>query len=1127
LAAATASAQTVVTWGGGFPNDRFSVGSNWAGGAPPLNDGTETLQFTDNSDTYLYLDTPADFNGISLLDTGDYNGVEAVIQGRHALTLGAGGITTSGGCGSYFSITFDVPLVLSADQTWDEMGVAYVSITANRSISGAYALTLDGDGNFETLTLNSRHSTFTGGVTVAGTNSILAVGASSSGPAGAPTHGPLGTGPLTLGDGTTFATSTGSPITIANPVTIGDGTTGCPVTLGNPANQPVTAPSILTLTGPATLVGHTDPELAIDIGSDSTVTFAGDLTASTPSLWLDLSGGMNGNSVAIIQGSLTNVTGAALNNSLSVILDGAGPSQVAGLVDGIATGPSTYLGLGSGYAATGGVTAFLGYLRTTDSDTWFEGTLGFDTTSGAPAVFNDPIDLSNFAHDGSFVGLGSATTAILGPSAVITPPAGGNTYFFGGGGGTLTVQSPLQDVTEMSYTNLSLNPGNAPLTLILSGALSYTGSTSVSGAALIFDTALPSGSLNLSGGYVGVTANSGFSDANGNIQAFVGAFNSESSGVIGFDSLTGTATVTSNIAMPCGASGLFLGTATSVDYAGTITPAGGQYQFSGVKGGQVTVSSTLGDQCDTPYSVVIGLPSPIESVNPATGQMSVSSVTLAGDNSYSGGTILNSGYLYVTNGNSLGYGGLTVPSGGGGGWSGTLAVSPSADGPVSLQSNIQVGYGGLALNTGGSSTLTLTGTISDLSESSGRLGIFGPVDLEGANTYSGGTVINTSGATVTIGQDSGLGTGEVNAMNSTLVFASPSPVLNGLTISNSTATFAGSPVLDELRMTESTLTFNGAAATIDGLHSDAQRSGNVIALGDGTALTICTGEDEDDNSPSFHGTITGPSGSLTVTGGGTVDLRGNNTYGGGTTLSGQTLIIASNNSAVGSGPVTINSGSGVITNTGITLTNPITLNDGGGLGGYGTFSPGGMLTFANTSVIDPGSAGLGNNGPVPPTPGKLSFGGGTSITFGPGGIYYFSISDANGAPGTGYSTIDLAAGGGTLNLTSTAEAPFTIQLYSFDPSTNLSAPVPSFNPTQSYSWTLVSAASITGTFDPTYFTVDASSYFLNSTGTGNFFVSESGNDLMLNFTPVPEPSTWVLMAGGLWAIGAAIRRRRR
>jgi hypothetical protein len=37
----------------------------------------------------------------------------------------------------------------------------------------------------------------------------------------------------------------------------------------------------------------------------------------------------------------------------------------------------------------------------------------------------------------------------------------------------------------------------------------------------------------------------------------------------------------------------------------------------------------------------------------------------------------------------------------------------------------------------------------------------------------------------------------------------------------------------------------------------------------------------------------------------------------------------------------------------------------------------------------------------------------------------------------------------------------------------------------------------------------------------------SGPNLMLNFTPVPEPSTWALMATGLGALVAAVRRRRR
>jgi hypothetical protein len=86
-----------------------------------------------------------------------------------------------------------------------------------------------------------------------------------------------------------------------------------------------------------------------------------------------------------------------------------------------------------------------------------------------------------------------------------------------------------------------------------------------------------------------------------------------------------------------------------------------------------------------------------------------------------------------------------------------------------------------------------------------------------------------------------------------------------------------------------------------------------------------------------------------------------------------------------------------------------------------------------------------------------------------------------------------------------------------------------FNNAQAYSWTLISAGSVVvpGGFDPNSFTVGSTTDFQKAVGGGAFSVAELGNNLMLNFTSVPEPSSWALMANGLCTLVAAVRRRGR
>ena len=96
-------------------------------------------------------------------------------------------------------------------------------------------------------------------------------------------------------------------------------------------------------------------------------------------------------------------------------------------------------------------------------------------------------------------------------------------------------------------------------------------------------------------------------------------------------------------------------------------------------------------------------------------------------------------------------------------------------------------------------------------------------------------------------------------------------------------------------------------------------------------------------------------------------------------------------------------------------------------------------------------------------------------------------------------------------------APFTVFVRSLDSSGQPG--LATFDMTAAYSWTLLTAGSISG-FSAAQMPVDTS-LFANPFGAGSFTVSQSGNELLLNFTPVPEPPAWVLLGAGAAVLGIA------
>lgn len=242
-------------------------------------------------------------------------------------------------------------------------------------------------------------------------------------------------------------------------------------------------------------------------------------------------------------------------------------------------------------------------------------------------------------------------------------------------------------------------------------------------------------------------------------------------------------------------------------------------------------------------------------------------ITLSAANTYAGGTTVNAGTLAVGAGGSMPSSGALNLMNAGAAFDISGANAPQTIGSLTGVAGTNVKLGSNTLRFGDATNQTFAGTIE------GTGGLIkqgsGTQTLIGANSYSGGTTINSG--TLAIGPGGSLSAfGIVNLANTGVAFD-----------------------------------ISGASAdqTVGGLSGTA---GSTVTLG-GRNLTLANATNQ-----TFNGTITG-TGGLIKEGSGTQILAGTNSYTGNTIIDAGTLAV--NGSIVSSPLVTVNNG-GILAGTG-------------------------------------------------------------------------------------------------------------------------------------------------------------------------------------------------------------------
>lgn len=522
----------------------------------------------------------------------------------------------------------------------------------------------------------------------------------------------------------------------------------------------------------------------------------------------------------------------------------------------------------------------------------------------------------------------------------------------------------------------------------------------------------------------------------------------------------------------------YTGNATTTNRAFTVNGTGSRLDtdadlhFSGNNTIELSLGSlTVGGTGNTTFTTVLA-------GSGALDKDGASTLTLQGVNSFTGGVSVRGGAVSVSN---IGFGGAA----------GNLGAASSASANIVLDGGELVYTGASGITDRGLTIQSRGGTLRNSSTGENLVfenGSGNDIEIhrDGVFTVDGPGWVTIQSDITGPGALRKSGTGVLQLQNPVNLFTGGVTFGGGIT-SVASISDGGQPgFLGAASADPANLLFDGGTLAFNAYSSATNSTNRGFSIGAGKTAVIQVGSS---SNLLFSGNVTGSDGGLQKTGGGSLILSGNLSYTGPTTVGAGTLVIDGSMSAGGH----------------------VTVESGATLGGSGTI---------NRSVTINGTHSPGNSPGLQTFEEPLYYNAGSNV------VWELAASTTAGR-GVNYDGIDGALT--TLQFT----GPTTLTLVFDNPGSSVKWSDSLWSANRQ--WVIYSNFLIVGFEDlfGNYLTLNAVNWadsegtlFNNALPDSEFSLARSGNDILLNYTGVPEPSLSSLLCFSAVALGFLRHRRR-